>query len=355
MKPATGAALAVPARRSAANPGIMRPGRSRGVICAEDAMRIDVHAHYLPADYTSCLARLGHPDAGPAIARMPGGAATLDAQLATLDAVGIDRQVLSVGPLQPQLPDAAAATEAASLANDLYAAVCREHGDRFSAFAALPLPHVDAALAEAARALDTLGMLGVTLGCSVAGRPLDDPAFAPLIAELDRRATVLFLHPVGACPDPLMADFGLAWTLGAVVEDSIAAMRLVWSGLTTRYPRLRIVVPHLGGTLPFLVRRLDDAVNAESAGVRARAFDGLPSANLRRLWYDTANGHPAALRCACESFGADRLMLGTDYPYRRGANLEHAVNYVDSSGLAPEEAQAIRGDNAAALLGIPAR
>jgi 6-methylsalicylate decarboxylase len=313
-------------------------------------MRIDVHAHYLPGDYTSCLDRLGHPDAGPAIARMPGGAATLDDQIADLDAVGVDRQILSVGPLQPQLPDAAGATQAARLANDLYAAACREHGDRFSAFAALPLPHVDAALAEAARALDTLGMVGVTLGCSIAGRPLDDPAFTPLFAELDRRATVLFLHPVGACPDPLMADFGLAWMLGATVEDSVAALRLVFSGLTTRYPRLQIIVPHLGGTLPFLLRRLDDSVNGH--GAPARAYEGLPSGNLRRLWYDTANGHPAALRCACESFGADRLMLGTDYPYRRGANLEHAVGYVDASGLAPEAAEAIRGGNAAALLGL---
>jgi aminocarboxymuconate-semialdehyde decarboxylase len=315
-------------------------------------MRIDVHAHYLPGDYTSCLARLGHPDAGPAIARMPGGATTLDDQLADLDAVGIDRQVLSVGPLQPQLPDAAGATEAARLANDLYAAVCRAHGDRFSAFAALPLPHVDAALAETARALDTLGMVGVTLGCSVAGRPLDDPAFTPLFAELDRRATLLFLHPVGACPDPLMADFGLAWMLGATVEDSVAALRLVFSGLTSRYPRLQIIVPHLGGTLPFLLRRLDDSVDGHRPGAPARAFEGLPSSALRRLWYDTANGHPAALRCACESFGADRLMLGTDYPYRRGANLEHAVGYVDASDLATQDAEAIRGGNAAALLGL---
>ena len=122
-------------------------------------MRIDVHAHYLPAAYTGCLERLGHPDAGPAIARMPGGAVTLDEHLAAIDAVGLDRQVLSVGPLQPQLPDAAAAAEAASLVNDLYAELCQQYPARFAAFAALPLPHVDAALAEIERVLGQPGML----------------------------------------------------------------------------------------------------------------------------------------------------------------------------------------------------
>ncbi len=317
-------------------------------------MRIDVHGHYLPTAYTALLARLGHPDAAAAIARMPGGAVALDGQLAALDDAGIDRQVLSVGPLQPELPEAGAAVEAARLANDLYAAVCGQHGDRFSAFAAVPLPHVDAAIEEVARALALPGMIGVTLGCSVAGRPLDDPAFAPFFAELDRRGTVLFLHPVGACGDPLMADYGLSWLLGATVEDSVVALRLIWSGLAARYSRLRIVVPHLGGTLPFLLQRIDDHADGFRARGQALAFDGQPSACLRRFWYDTANGYPPALRCACEAFGADRIMLGTDFPYRTGAKLRHAVSHLEDAGLAAADVSAIQGGNAAALLGLPA-
>ncbi len=315
-------------------------------------MRIDVHSHYLPGAYTAALDRLGHPDAGPAVARIPGGVVELEQQIAALDDAGIDRQVLSVGPLQPQLPGEAAATEAARQANELYAEVCRRHADRFAAFAAVPLPHVDAALAELGRALDTLHLAGVTLGCSIAGRGLDDPAFAPFFAELDRRGALLFLHPVGACGDPLMADYGLSWMLGAPVEDSVAALRLVWSGVAARYPRVRIIVPHLGGTLPFLLQRLDDHADSFRANGQPVPFDGQPSAYLRRFWYDTANGQPAALRCACESFGADRLLLGSDFPYRKGDKLRHAVTHIEAAGLDPADVRAIQGDNAAALLGL---
>src|SRR5215208_1210267 len=108
-------------------------------------MRIDVHGHYLPTVYTSLLARLGHPDVDGAIGRMPSGAVTLEQQIAALDEAGIDVQVLSVGPLQPQLATEAAAVEAARYANDLYADVCQQYPGRFAALAALPLPHVEAA------------------------------------------------------------------------------------------------------------------------------------------------------------------------------------------------------------------
>jgi 6-methylsalicylate decarboxylase len=313
-------------------------------------MRIDVHAHYFPEPYLQALDRGGNADALPAARRAPWASMPLDERADLLAQHGIDLQVISVASPGPYLAKAADAATAARLGNDIYAETTRGYGGRYAAFATVPLPHVDEAVAEVERCLDKLGMLGVTLGCSVAGRQLDDPAFEPFFAELDRRATVLFLHPVGVSGGPESLQYGLNWMVGAPFEDTLAALRLVLSGLTTRYPNIKVIVPHLGGTLPFLLRRLDDSVNGH--GAPARAYEGIPSGNLRRLWYDTANGHPAALRCACESFGADRLMLGTDYPYRRGANLEHAVGYVDASGLAPEAAEAIRGGNAAALLGL---
>ena len=97
-------------------------------------------------------------------------------------------------------------------------------------------------------------MLGVNIGCSIASRPLDDAAFAPFFAELNRRGTTVFLHPVGCGCGPFLEDFGLNFPLGAPFEDSIAAIRLVLVGVIHRFPKIRFIVPHLGGTLPFLVR-----------------------------------------------------------------------------------------------------
>jgi len=191
------------------------------------------------------------------------------------------------------------------------------------------------------------------VGCSVAGRPLDDPAFDPFFAELDRRGAVLFLHPVGAGAGPNTEQYGLTWMIGAPVEDTVAALRLVLSGLTTRYPRVRIIVPHLGGTLPFLFQRLDDAAERHRASARDELpIEDPPSDLIRRLWFDTVNQYPAALRCACEAFGADRLMLGTDFPYLAGPKFLGCVTYVQQSGLADQDVRAILDGNAEELLGL---
>ncbi|MDH3445397.1 MAG: amidohydrolase, partial [Deltaproteobacteria bacterium] len=195
-------------------------------------MRVDVHAHYYQSAYIDCLAHNGADTSQ--VARAPGSAVTLDQRITLLDGAGIRVQVLSVGAMQPYFSNPHEATAAAKLGNDLYAEVCQKHGGRFAAFAAVPLPHIDAAMAELARAIDGLGMIGVNLGCSVAGRPLDDAAFAPFFAELNRRGAVAFLHPVGCGCGPFLDDLGLNFPLGAPFEDSIAALRLVLAGVVHR-------------------------------------------------------------------------------------------------------------------------
>ncbi|HEY7062812.1 MAG TPA: amidohydrolase family protein [Chloroflexota bacterium] len=316
-------------------------------------MRIDVHAHYYPAEYVDAFGRLGGAVSEQA-RRLPGAVLPLDERIDLLAEVGIDMQILSVSQHQPYLPDASNALEAARLANDVYAEACRRFPRHFRAFAAVPLPHVDAALGELDRALDTLGMAGVTLGCSVAGRWLDDPAFDPFFAELNRRRTVLFLHPVGHGLLEGEDPYGLTWMVGAPFEDTVATLRLVLSGLTSRYPDVRVIVPHLGGTLPFLLARLDYNIELQRArGLTPRVESDL-SSPLRRLWYDTVSTHPEALRCACDSFGVDRLLLGTDFPYLYGPLLRRCVTYVEDAGLSAADTAAILGGNAQALLGLPA-
>jgi aminocarboxymuconate-semialdehyde decarboxylase len=322
-------------------------------------MRIDVHAHYFPTEYLDFIASRGDPALGRGARTAPGAHYTIEERLGLLDEVGIDLQVLSVGSSTPYLADQGDAVAGARLANDAYVDLCRQHPRRFAAFGTVPLPHVDAALAEAARCLDELGMLGIALGCSIAGRQLDDPAFAPFWAELDRRGTVVFLHPQGVGCGPGTADYGMAWLVGAPVEDTVSALRLVFSGLLDRYPGVRIIVPHLGGVLPFLVQRIDDlmrhSVGRQPPGAQAPTVEGPPSRYYRRMWYDTVNSHPAALRCACESFGADRLLLGTDYPYVMGPAWAPLVRYVEDAGLSQADTAAILGGNAQALLALPER
>jgi 6-methylsalicylate decarboxylase len=308
-------------------------------------MRIDVHAHYYPPEFAKAYPR--ETAAGRNALTAPGGKATLDERADMLKEAGVDLQVLCVGAQQPSFEKPAEAAAVARWQNDFYADVCTGHGGRFAAFGATPLPHVDAAIDEVGRCLDTLGMLGINVGTSTAGRPPDDPAFAPFFAELDRRGAVLFLHPIGV-GGPNIDAYGLDFMVGACFEDTVASLRLVMSGLSARYPNIKIIVPHLGGTLPFLMQRIDDAVGRQIlAGIKPAVTR--PSEAVRSFYWDTVNEYPPALRLACEAFGADHIMLGTDFPF---VLIKSCVEYVARSGLAAEDIEAILEQNARRILGI---
>ena len=311
-------------------------------------MSVDVHAHFWTDAYLDKVAALGKTDTAAQRGRGAGDGAELEARLALMDRAGVDVQVLSAAPQLPHGPDEAAAVGTARYVNDQYAGLVARHPGRFLAFASLPLPHLDASAAELARALDELGMVGVAMTTTIMGQPLVDSPAAQLFAELDRRGTVLYLHPAGnAACTPLISQHHGTWSIGAPVEDTISALHLITHGIPSRYPRMKILNSHLGGALPMLIQRMDNQLPWE-----APETPEPPSVAARRMWYDTVgHGHPPALRCAAESFGTDRLVLGTDFPYETGAVFERAVSYITTSGLAPGDADRVLSSNAQALFG----
>lgn len=312
-------------------------------------MRVDIHAHYWTTGYLDLLASLGKADAGAARGLGAGAGTDLDARLQQMEGAGVDLQVLSPCPQVLYSDDREKAVRAARFVNDQYAEMVARSGGHFRAFAALPLPHVEDAIAEIGRALDELQMVGVGLNTTIAGRALVEPAFEPVFAELNRRNAVLCLHPAGnsAC-SPLIRDYHMTWMVGAPVEDTISVIQLITSGIPSRYPNLKILNSHLGGGLPMLLQRADDQYRHEAPDTPE-----LPSVAARRMWYDTVgHGHVPALRCAIDSFGAGRLVLGTDFPYESGAHYQRAVTYFDDPRIDHAAAEAILDQNASALLGI---
>jgi 6-methylsalicylate decarboxylase len=185
-------------------------------------MRIDVHAHYWTEEYLDLLIDLGKADAGQALGIGAGGGADLEARLRLMDRAGIQMQVLSACPQSPYGEDADQATKAARFVNDQYAELAEQHRDRFAAFAALPLPHIEESVGEMRRALDDLRMAGISMNTTVLGHALVEPGFEPVFAELNRRAAVLYLHPAGnsAC-SPLIENYHVTWMVGAPVEDDL--------------------------------------------------------------------------------------------------------------------------------------
>ena len=313
-------------------------------------MKIDIHAHVFPSAYLDLLDRAGGSECTTDVGRNLGADRTpedMAHRLAMMDRAGVNVQVLSVTPQSPHLPDEVRAIEAARTINDTYAEIVRDGLGRFAAFAAMPLPHVDAAVREVGRALDELGMLGVAVTTAILGRPLADSMFDTLFAELDRREAVLFIHPVGLGADsPVIAQAQLTWPIGAPIEDTLCVLQLLQARIPERFPRIKFISAHLGGCLPLLARRLD---------VQAPWYmppgTPPPSESVRSFWFDTVSGHPPALRCACETFGADRLLLGTDIPYWQDHLYQWAVEYVSKSGLSAEDVERIYSRNAQHLFG----
>ncbi|MDX3748501.1 amidohydrolase family protein [Streptomyces sp. AK08-02] len=313
-------------------------------------MRIDTHAHVYPSDYLDFLADSGVATTGGQ--RGLGADDTdkdLEVRFSLMERAGVDRQVISASPLTGALPDPERAATAARMINDRYVTLVDRHPDHFLAFVVLPLPHVDAALAELDRVLDAPGVMGVALTTSAAGRALTDPAFAPVWQELDRRGTVMYLHPAGdGVASPQITDHHLTWMVGAPVEDTVVAAQLITRGFVTRYPHVRILNSHFGGALPMLLERWDNLAHFEAPEAPLP-----PSQAARRMWYDTvAHSSQTALRAAVQAVGADRLVLGSDFPYQSGEHYLDTVAYIERAGLDAEDTQAVLAGNAEALLGL---
>ncbi|MGP4015033.1 amidohydrolase family protein [Saccharopolyspora sp. 5N708] len=269
---------------------------------------IDVHAHWFPPEFSAAYARTtGRP-------AWPPHTDDLTGRIADLDAAEVDLQILSGGHIQPYSTDRDRAVGCARTFNDLYAAAVSMYAGRLGAFGAVPLPHVDEAIAEAARCLDDLGFVGIGVGTTVAGRPLSDPDFEPLWAELHRRRTTVFVHPVVTpdrftlSPDPYL----LGPKFGGPLEAAMATTQLVVSGVPKRHPDIKWIIAPMGGALAFLWRRFE--MDSEILG-QQELFEHDPTAELRKFFYDTTlSDDPRAVQWMTDLVGVDQLVFGSDAP-----------------------------------------
>jgi aminocarboxymuconate-semialdehyde decarboxylase len=197
---------------------------------------------------------------------------------------------------------------------------------------------VDASLKELTRAFDELGVVGAAIGTSVLAKSIVEPAFEPFYEELNRREAVLYVHPSGlGAESPIISPYRMTWVIGAPIEDTIAAFHLIVAGIPSRYPKIKIIVSHIGGMMPILLGRLDFLYPYE-----VPQTPELPSVAARRMWWDTV-GHddPIAIQAACKAFGPNRLIYGSDYPYQLDESYTSSVNYIRNSEISREDAEII--------------
>lgn len=304
----------------------------------ERPFRIDVHHHLSPPAYIAEASRHG-----PLMPALSGW--TPQHALDEMDRAGVQTSMLSMTTPGLWFGDVATTIQLARSCNEYAAGLVRDHAGRFGSFAALPLPDIDASLAEIEYAMDTLQADGMMAFTSYGGALLGDPAHAPVFAELNRRKAILYTHPTGpACCRNLVP--GVADTVVEYGTDTTRAIaNLVFNGFAQRYPDIKVIWSHAGGTMPFLIERFE--FQARQPAYRAAMPEGAAPV-LRGFHYDTAQAsNPAALGALTQLVPVSQVLFGTDYPYRTA--VEHVANLA-ACGFGPAELRAVERDNAAAML-----
>jgi aminocarboxymuconate-semialdehyde decarboxylase len=323
-------------------------------------MRIDVHAHLYSTSYIDRLRRVFGNDSSPAgqdAQRLIHWMSTdprmtdLDGRLEEMERYAITMQVLSVPFHGALVQDKSAAGDLTHLANERLVDATRRQADSFRALLALPLQFPEMAVEELDRYAGEPGVVGVALMGTAGGRPLNDPAFMPVYAELERRGLPFLLHPISPPGLDCMLELNLANVVGFMFETTLAAVRLVLAGVFERHPRLQMIFPHLGGLAPYLMGRVQwgyERFPACSANISAP-----PETYFKRFYYDTVCRNVPALRMALSMFGPEHVLFGTDIPFRE--DIDPQLRDLEALGLSQTDRSAIDAGNAARLLGIPLR
>jgi aminocarboxymuconate-semialdehyde decarboxylase len=322
-------------------------------------MQIDVHTHFFPPEYVAEVE--AHPGAASVTTDaqgrrllhyagdynvVVGGHVDIDVRLRAMDAAGIDQQVLTMTTPGTHVEQTRRGVRLARLVNEALAEVGRRYPQRFAALATLPLQSVRASVRELEYAVTSLGLRGAMLFSNVNGTPLWDRRFWPLYAKAEELDVPLLIHPTtpghfrGADPYRLVP---LIWFCA---DTAAAAAGLVLAGVYEDFPRLKIVLGHLGGVLPYLAERVERGWTAYEEC--RRHVRRTPVEHFKRMYYDTVNFDPLALRLAYDWAGPSRLLLGSDYPHQIG-DLNRCAPAIASLRIPERAKRQILGENARAL------
>lgn len=321
---------------------------------------IDFHNHYYPPAYLKALqsgqsaVKVTIDDQGNPRLHYPGdyniavpGQRDLNVREKMLDAHGIGMQVLTLTTPGTHVESPANAARLAALVNDEFAAGIAAKPGRFAALATLPLNDPAASVKELERACRELHFRGAMLFSNVNGVALADPRYTPLYELANDLEAVLYIHPTDPLGVEAMQDFWLMPLVGFLMDTTLAAARLVFTGVPEKYPRITWVLTHLGGAIPYLAERLDRGYRVfKECRVNIQRP---PSEYLKQFYFDTVNFDPHALELAMAFAGADHLLAGSDYAHQIGSP-RLMLDSIRALDIAENDRVGILGGNAARVL-----
>ncbi len=330
-------------------------------------MIIDTHAHLYPEPYLDLIeaqgdkypVQISRNDQGHRVLLFDGrefftffpGFYDVEVRLADMKAAGIDFQILSVAPPMVFWADSGLGLEICQVYNDELAAIVNTYPNKFAGLAALPLQDPSSALKELERAVKKLGLRGCLLGSNIRGHDLDEEQFESVFAILSELNVPAYIHPILPAGRERMRDYRLDVLLGFTVDTTIAAARLVFSGVLERYPNLKLVLSHLGGTIPFLWARLARGAS-RFEGAQSK-ISGDPEDYFRMFYLDSIGFAPEVLAYGAQFAGVKKIVFGTDSPFFGSQNLRDCIKVVNEcKALTSEDRKSILTDTPRWLFGI---
>jgi len=327
-------------------------------------MKIDFHNHFYPTEYLKKLEQWGRryefvrdatglkivKEKGARFLSLTPQHQNPEQRIVDMDRIGIDLQVLTLSNPNVYFSTRKRNLTLSKIANDHFADLCQKYPRRFVGFASAPLGHPEDAINELHRSVNDLGLKGVVLGSNVNGQHLHSKEFWPFYEEVHRLALPIFIHPMVPPYTESMVEFSLVPLVGFLMDTTLSVAKMVYSGLFEKYPNLTLILPHLGGVLPFLFERLDNGYRAY--GECREHITNPPSKYLKQFYYDTVSFHRPALICTHDSVGADHMVLGSDYPHVIG-DLPKSVSAIADLDISESDKSKIFGENGKKILKIP--
>ncbi len=324
-------------------------------------MKLDLHTHYYPESYfelmkdSSADFSYDTDPTGRTIIKHKGARffgitppmTDPEKRIEAMDRVGIDIEVVSLSTPNVLFTDPPRQTEIARQMNDAYAALVAKYPTRFKAFASIPMEDPEGSISELHRAIDELKLNGAIMLSNIRGKPLTAPEFRPFFEEANRMQLCIFLHPMLPANSEPFNEFVLGPLVGFPFDTTLTVARMCFAGLLRDLPDIRWVVGHLGGTIPYLMERLDSGFRdfAECQ----QHIDELPSTYLKRLYYDTVSFSPYSLRLARDLVGTDHMVMGSDFPHML-SSIDKAVSSIEGLTIPAQEKAQVFGGTALRIL-----
>jgi len=305
-------------------------------------VKIDVHNHFYPARFLKQLEKDG-ASAGVTIERDKWGRQVIaqrgnrvvtitppmnnvEQRIEDMDQSGFDVQILTLSIPSVDIFPVEVGETLAKVVNDEIAQICQEYQNRFMAFATLPFLDPDRTVKELERCIDELKFQGACIGSNINGMGLDNEILYPFYERISEYDLPIHIHPRAPVDKEAYKDYRLGPMIGFEMDLCVAVVRLIMGGVMDRYPNLKFIVSHLGGAIPYLAERIQNCYEAYPEC--QENISGPAKDYLKRFYYDTVSFFEPALMCAYSFVGAERLVLGSDYPHVIG-DIREAITSIE--------------------------